>query len=113
MRCIILGNASHNVWYFQVLQCAEADSTVAAVENNRDLLTAVIRSLGDNSLGVVKVGVNTLAALCKQNSGLNAVFSNEPVTVLEEVMAKSDSCRFNVYEVGIYLPFYFSVTSVK
>lgn len=100
------------MWYFQVLQCAETDSTVASVENNRDLLMAVIRSLGDKSLGVVKIGISTLAALCKQNSGLNAVFSNESITVLEEVMAKSDSCKFNVYEVCIYLPFYCSVTSV-
>ncbi|KAK4325454.1 hypothetical protein Pmani_003981 [Petrolisthes manimaculis] len=82
----------------QVLQCAETEAGVASVRSHHNLLIAVIRSLGDKSLGVVKVGNNTLVALCRQNNGLNAVFSNESITVLEEVMARSDSCRFNVYE---------------
>lgn len=95
-----------------MLQCAEIDSAVASVEGNHDLLVEVIRSLGDKSLGVVKVANNALVALCKRNSGLNVVFSSESITVLEEVMAKSESCKFNVYEVGIYLPFYCCITSV-
>ncbi|XP_069192403.1 26S proteasome non-ATPase regulatory subunit 5 isoform X2 [Procambarus clarkii] len=83
----------------QVLLCTEKDEAgIVSVITNRGLLLAVVGCLGDKTLGVVKVSTNILVKICTQNAGLNSVFSNESVTVMQDVMAISDSCRFAVYE---------------
>nr|XP_053633045.1 26S proteasome non-ATPase regulatory subunit 5-like [Cherax quadricarinatus] len=83
----------------QVLICTEKDKMeIAAVITNHSLLLGVIRCLGDKSLGVIKIATDVLVKICSQDTGLKAVFSNECVTVMQDVMAVSDSCRFAVYE---------------
>ncbi|XP_064091140.1 26S proteasome non-ATPase regulatory subunit 5-like [Macrobrachium nipponense] len=82
----------------QVLQCAESENGMVTLITQHSLLLAVINSLGDSSQSIVKLAVNTLVALCGQQTGLNAVFSNECITNLQNIMTKSDSARFNVYE---------------
>lgn len=85
---------------FQVLTCAESESGIVTIITNHTLLLSVIRCIGDKSLGVVKLAISALTKICSQDVGLNATFSSESVTVIQEVMAVSDSCRFSVYEVS-------------
>ncbi|XP_071538494.1 26S proteasome non-ATPase regulatory subunit 5 [Panulirus ornatus] len=82
----------------QVLTCAGSESGVVTVITNHTLLLSVVRSIGDKSLGVVKTAISALTKICSQDVGLNATFSSESVTVMQEVMAMSDSCRFCIYE---------------
>ena len=66
---------------------------------NHSLLLAVIKAVGDSCLGIVKFAINALVLVCGHQIGLNGVFSNDCITNMQNVMTKSDSARFNVYEV--------------
>lgn len=79
---------------------------VMSVISDASLLLGLVNSLGDSSLGVVKVASDTLLTVCKQAEGIRAMFSSESVSAMQMVMAKSDSCRFNVYDVSTYFDFY-------
>ncbi|KAK7069182.1 hypothetical protein SK128_018717 [Halocaridina rubra] len=89
----------YEVLFFQIHLCTESENGLVTLVTNHPLLLAVISALGDTSLGNVKFAIDTLVALCGDQMGLNAVFSNQCTTAMQNVMAKSDSARFNVYEL--------------
>ncbi|XP_063611735.1 26S proteasome non-ATPase regulatory subunit 5-like isoform X1 [Penaeus indicus] len=83
----------------EIQLCSDTDTGVMSVVSDAPLLLGVVSGLGDSSLGVVKVACDTLLTVCKQTEGIRAVFSSESVSTMQSVMAKSDSCRFNVYDM--------------
>lgn len=85
----------------QIQLCAESENGMVTLITNHLLLLTLVSSLGDSALGIVKLAVKALVSLCGHQAGLNAVFSNECITNMQNVMAKSDSARFNVYELMI------------
>ncbi|CAL4100097.1 unnamed protein product, partial [Meganyctiphanes norvegica] len=83
----------------QILSSVEGEDGMTEVCQNVPLLLSIIAALGDSSLGVVKYTNKALVRVSSSGrTGLNAVFSSEGITVMQEAMSKSDSCRFNVYE---------------
>ena len=67
----------------------------------KPLVVSSIQCLGDSDLHVVKMANLGLTSMCNSSIGAAAIFSNEGMAIIQEVMIISASTRFNVYEVII------------
>lgn len=79
---------------------AEGDAGITVFTSDVEMHQAVLRCIGDKSLGVVKIASNVIVKACRHQAGLSAIFSPSSLSVLNEMVARTDSTmRFNVYEV--------------
>ena len=92
--------------------CAEADGGIQLLLESKPLLLATVSCIGDESLGVVKHATSTITAISTSTPGAAAVFSDSGLTILAQIMTKSDSYRFNVYDVSFYFICYVSSFNV-
>lgn len=83
----------------QALQCAESEAGVTCLANDSNMLHLVLKSVGDKCLGVVKLASSVVVKMCRHPVGLTAVFSPAGLVVIQDMVAQTDTTRFNVYEL--------------
>lgn len=83
----------------QIAKCVKSSARSALIQCE-GLLSAVLRLLGSGVNKVSAVAKTALVDLCHTDDGLAAVFMDgSKLDVMTEVAARSDSAKFNIYEL--------------
>lgn len=85
----------------QIGRMVEHPDATTEILNNHDILETVIRCIGEEKLAVAKQAIQSLSKLSHSKPGLDKLFHTDLLTVMKDVMAKSDTIRYRIYELVV------------